>query len=446
MPPAREERRHSARRAEGKKEQRDEFQRDRDRLLYCSALRRLGEVTQVVAPNEGHVFHNRLTHTLKVAQLGRRIAEKLAGEQPDIAAAHGGLEPEVVEAACLAHDLGHPPFGHIAEEELDRELRHAGVAEGFEGNAQSFRIITKLVAHRTRYLGLDLTRATLGACLKYPWRRKCVARGQTPTEKKSRKWGAYDTEDDDFRWARAGRTGDARSVEAEVMDWADDIAYAVHDLEDFYRAGLVPLDRLARRSEERTAFIEWLRQEWEQKKKIPFEGALPDILENLLPMLSVEGPYGGRYSERAALREMTSFLIARYVFAIRLQEPTPQGRSVTVPEVFRHEVTLLQQLTRRYVIESPALATQQYGKARIIRELVAVFQQIIGDGDRRWLTVLPEPVREQAIADGRGADASTVLRLVADAISSLTDREALASHQRLHGARVGSLHDPWPLH
>ena len=152
-------------------DQRSRSQRDRDRLLYSAAFRRLAGVTQVASPAEADIFHNRLTHTLKVAQVGRRLAEKLLKEQPDEADALGGIDPEVVEAAGLAHDLGHPPFGHIAEETLENCLQKRKVGGGYEGNAQSFRIVTKLAARFEEEDGLDLTRATLSAILKYPWIR-----------------------------------------------------------------------------------------------------------------------------------------------------------------------------------------------------------------------------------------------------------------------------------
>ena len=138
-------------------ESRSPAQKDRDKILYSSALRRLAEVTQVVSAVEGHVFHNRLTHSLKVAQLARRIAERFIRQVPETLAPRGGLDPEVVEAAALAHDIGHPPFGHIAEKELDSLIRGAGNSDGFEGNAQSFRILTRLAAHTEEYDGLNLT-------------------------------------------------------------------------------------------------------------------------------------------------------------------------------------------------------------------------------------------------------------------------------------------------
>ena len=150
-------------------DRRKSFQIDRDRILYSSAFRRLAQVTQVVTAQEGHVFHNRLTHSLKVAQVARRLTESLVTQQPEIAEKLGGIEPDVVEAAALAHDLGHPPFGHIAEEELDECAVRHDLKDGFEGNAQSFRILTKLAIHRIDYCGLNLTRATLNGVLKYPW-------------------------------------------------------------------------------------------------------------------------------------------------------------------------------------------------------------------------------------------------------------------------------------
>jgi len=167
-------------------DQRTPGQRDRDRVLYTSALRRLAGITQVVSPTEGVLFHNRLTHTLEVAQIGRRLAEHFAKDS-DLVAAVGGLDPERVEAAALAHDLGHPPFGHTAEVELDRLVTDSGVLDGYEGNAQAFRIVTRLAVRNERFPGLNLTRATLNAILKYPWTRQAGGA-------KNRKWGVYRNE------------------------------------------------------------------------------------------------------------------------------------------------------------------------------------------------------------------------------------------------------------
>jgi dGTPase len=224
-------------------DQRSPGPRDRDRVLYTSALRRLASVTQVVSPSEGHIFHNRLTHTLEVAQIARRLAEKFVSESPELATVLGGIDADVVEAAALAHDLGHPPFGHVAEEELDRCARDRHLEDGFEGNAQSFRILVHGAAHREGYRGLNLTRATLNAVLKYPWVRD--VHDPRVANKRFRKFGSYFADQNWLTFAREGFAGDGQSIEAEIMEYADDIGYSVHDLDDFFRAGLIPLGLVA---------------------------------------------------------------------------------------------------------------------------------------------------------------------------------------------------------
>jgi dGTPase len=169
-------------------DQRTPGQRDRDRIMNTSAFRRLAGVTQVVSAAEGHVFHNRLTHSLEVAQIGRRIAERLLDKERGVANQIGGIDPEIVEGAALAHDLGHPPFGHIAEQELDALLIREGVSDGFEGNPQTFRVLTRLSVRSVDFVGLNLTRASHDAVMKYPWALDPAA------PEKNRKWGYYSLE------------------------------------------------------------------------------------------------------------------------------------------------------------------------------------------------------------------------------------------------------------
>ena len=196
---------------------------------------------------EADVFHNRLTHSIKVAQVGRRLAENLLRIKPEIGKCPG-LDVEVVEAACLGHDLGHPPFGHIGEQALDEILtKRDGDGkclddEGYEGNAQSFRIVTKLAVRFPQCGGLDLTRATLAALQKYPWSRDTSVEGQDSGRRK--KWGYYKTEKDDFEFCMEGMDVGTRTLECDLMDWADDIAYSVHDLEDFHRCNFIPWSRI----------------------------------------------------------------------------------------------------------------------------------------------------------------------------------------------------------
>ena len=271
-------------------DQRGPFQRDRDRIIYTSAFRRLGWVTQVVSAQEGDPFHNRLTHTLEVAQVGKRLAEKLLEEQREEAAEVGGIEPEVVEAAALAHDLGHSPFGHAAERELDDLIRKEDVPGGFEGNPQSFRVVNRLAVRDRDIPGLNLTRATLDAILKYPW-----FRADTPPER-NRKWGAYSSERKEFEWVRGEEPRTFRkSPEAEIMDYADDIAYAVHDVEDFYRTGLIPLDRLGTNEGEVDKFLEGTFANLSANgERSPYnQDQCKDAIADVLVSAPIVDPYSG---------------------------------------------------------------------------------------------------------------------------------------------------------
>jgi dGTPase len=359
-------------------------QLDRDRILYSTEFRRLAGVTQVVSPGQEEIFHNRLTHTLKVAQIARRLAETFIKKQPDIATAWGGIDPDVVEAAAMAHDLGHPPFGHLAEEELDDCVRRATIkanqgplnktqqsrydrTEGYEGNAQSFRIITRLAVRRKAEspFGLDLTRATLNATLKYP-------KQFVPGEKK---YGAYRADSEAFGFARDGATseGDARSIEAQIMDWADDIAYSVHDVEDFYRAGLIPLDRLSQNIDDQHAFRERVERRWPKigrKSPLPEGTSVASIVAGVCSrLIRAKGPYDGTRQRRAELYEVTSSMIHELVSATRLRPPDAGDDGLEIEPKLRCAVTVLKELIWFYIIESPSLAAQQHGQREAVRSL-----------------------------------------------------------------------------
>lgn len=419
-------------------DQRLASQRDRDRIIHSSALRRLGGVTQVVDPAEGYVFHNRLTHTLKVAQIARRLAEFLGDTQEEEAATWGGIDPEVVEAAALAHDLGHPPFGHIGERELDRLVVRAGDADGFEGNAQSFRIINKLSVRRDEHPGLNLTRASLNAVLKYPYFRETSGY-------RYKKWGVFRTEEKEFRWVRepVDASDERRSAEAELMDWADDIAYAVHDMEDFYRAGLIPLHLLALYEREREEFLDRNDHALEERAEGRTYKAedLREVFHRLLKILPVEESYTGTRKQRAALRTCTGNLIRRYVMDLRIRENDGSQRAVVIDPRHEMEIFLLKQITRACVINNPRLATQQYGKAKVIRGLFEILADAAGKDWARWKDILPIRCKEEVQALKNDGENSTA-RLVADVVSSLSDREALMLHRRFLGTEPGSALEP----
>lgn len=431
----------------GSPDQRSEFERDRDRVLYTDALRRLAGVTQVAGAAEGHLFHNRLTHTLKVAQIARRLAEKLLAENATLVEEWGGLSPDVVEAAALIHDLGHPPFGHIAEVELDILARDHGDPEGFEGNAQSFRIVTKLAAHRDPalsdgYAGINLTRATLNAALKYPWVRDT----RHPKSKQYLKFGAYRSEASELEFARKlGPTDNAQCLEAAIMDYADDVAYSVHDLEDFFRAGLVPIVVLAQSEEAFTKYVErWkgeLRSGITPSEVDEQRDALLSMLRDLFPF---DGQYNDRFEHRAALRTATSNLIATYVKAVSIA-PRLAGRPLDVPLAARVQLKFLQRLVWTYVIENPRLTTQQHGQRHIIRSLFQIYLTAVKGRDaalvpplfHRGLTALGDA----RAADARMQDTAEETRLAVDIVASLSDDQAILLYRRLTGISTGSVTD-----
>lgn len=439
---ARAERCYSDKSAAGK-DQRGDFERDRDRVLYSSAFHRLAGVTQIVRAGELDIFHTRQQHTYKVAQIGRRLAQHRIREQEAQAAVHG-VDPEVVEAACLAHDLGHPPFGHAAETELDRIVRDPEIvgghnddaaADGYEGNAQTFRILTKLAVRYSKDSpGLDLTRATLAATLKYPW-----LRNHDDDHKKS-KWSAYTSEECEFRWAREHCHGSFKSAEAELMDWADDIAYSVHDLEDFHRVGIIPWSEIVA-PETRDGIVQAALTAWKKDPNYPADGTrrLSAALERitrkltLFPAVSTE-VYNGSREQRRQVRNFTSLLIGNYVRAISLSGEVG-GPAVTIEPDAADEVRVLKHFARHYVIGLPALHAQQYGQKKIIRDLFEIF---LKEGKNANFKLFPTRLRY--IWEDNHADKPA--RLAADCVASLSENEAYQLHGRLMGTESGLILDP----
>ncbi|GAA4985137.1 deoxyguanosinetriphosphate triphosphohydrolase [Kineococcus glutinatus] len=390
---------------------RSAFARDRARVLHSAALRRLAAKTQVVGPGSDDFVRNRLTHSLEVAQVGRELGAAL------------GCDPDVVDTACLAHDLGHPPFGHNGEEALAEVARDIG---GFEGNAQTLRLLTRLepkvVAPDGRCAGLNLTRASLDAATKYPW-----GRGRGPGG--TRKFGAYDDDGAVFAWLRDGAPGPRRCVEAQVMDFADDVAYSVHDVEDAVVGGHVRLEWL-QQQEVRERVADLVRRWY-----LPAVGdaEVDEALRRLaaLPCWALEPagePVGGR-RHLAALKDMTSQLIGRFARATEdatraVHGPgrlTRYAADVVVPAETQVEVAALKGVAAVFVMV--ALERQPlYARQReLLLELVAALLERAPD-------VLEPPFAEDHAAAG---DDAARLRVVVDQVASLTDASAVALHARL---------------
>jgi dGTPase len=380
------------------------FVRDRARVLHSAALRRLAAKTQVVGVGSGDFPRTRLTHSLEVAQIGRELGAAL------------GCDPDLVDAACLAHDLGHPPFGHNGEAALAQLAAHSG---GFEGNAQSLRLITRLEA-KVPGAGLNLTRATLDATLKYPW----LGPGEDTSS--AGKYGAYGDDAVVFKWVRAGAPAERPCLEAQVMDWADDVAYSVHDLEDGLHAGLVTLAAL-RDKTERAAVVRLTLDSY-CAPGFTSEAELADVFEALLALECWPAEFDGSLRASAAVKHLTSELIGRLCAAAQLAT-RPAGHppvrrydtDLTVPARQRLECALLKGVTASYVMRRAGVAAVQAREREIITELAGA----IAAGAPGTLDVLLRPEFESA------ADDRARLRVVIDQVASLTDTSALAWHARL---------------
>ena len=413
------------------------YGRDLDRILYSSAFRRLNGITQVVSADETLLFHNRLTHSLKVAQIAKRLSERLCKDFADQLKDGPGLDAQAAEAAALAHDLGHPPFGHIAEEVLLDLCDEAGI-NGYEGNAQTFRIVTRL-SWRTASPGMNLTRRTLRAILKYPWLRTGDNAGK-------KKWGAYESEAADFAFATEDQAEPRKSLEAQIMDWADDITYAVHDLEDFHRAGLTPIARMHTDEFERQRFIGKATRSLDKYPEFDAETGARAFSE-ILQAIPFERPYEGTNDDRRRVHETASVLISRFIDNTRLAFGSAD-LSIS-PDIW-HEVNMLKQLTWHYVINSPDLATIQEGQKHIIQEL---FRYLVAWASREKNTArLPTRFRETLKAIRLDDEAKAALghedekifaRAAADYVASLTEAQAVELYGRLFGFTRSSVLHGW---
>ncbi|OLZ52940.1 deoxyguanosinetriphosphate triphosphohydrolase family protein [Amycolatopsis keratiniphila] len=428
---------------------RDDYQRDRDRVLYSSAFRRLAGVAQVAAVNEQLVLHNRLTHSLKVAQMGRRLVQHLRYQLDDPKRGFpegSNLNEDVVETAGLVHDIGHPPFGHIAEEVLDQRLAQISGLEGFEGNAQSFRVVTKLARRKMEHPGLNLTQATLNAILKYPRLKHSSKSTALWTDRGyGDKWGAYQTEKVDFDWARQGSRGDLRSANAVLMDWADDISYATHDLEDYFRAGLIPLHSLSVDKERILKHGLRRLKQYRGFDEFRFRNELETIIAE----------FGGRLhsqcwetrKNRVQMNKISSGHLTRFVKAVRLLGEPPY---VEIEQSSQYRVAALKELTWFYVINRPPLAIQQEGQKRIIGSLF----------DRLMMCLEKSPISPKIPIQLRGiyrditqddtAEAMSeknkeagCARAVTDYICLLTEAQAVDLGERLAGRSQSSMFGTW---
>jgi dGTPase len=393
-----------------KQSRRGPFARDRARVVHSSALRRLAGKTQVVGPGTDDFVRNRLTHSLEVAQIGRDLAVAL------------GCDGDVVEAACLAHDLGHPPFGHNGEAALDAFAADAG---GFEGNAQTLRVLTRLEPKVVDVVtgapgGLNLTRAVLDACTKYPW-----PRGQGPTGTGTSKFGVYADDTDVFAWLRSNAPGRHRCLEAQVMDLADDVAYSVHDVEDAVVGG--HLDPRVLTDPSQVSRVAELTCSWYLPTAVPDE--VSGALERLRAMPAWVGRYDRSHRSLAALKDMTSELIGRFTGTVERATRAAfgagslvrYGADVVVPRETLLEIGTLKGVAAAFVMTAADRQPLYVEQREMLTELAHAV-----------LAAAPaalEPAFAAAWTTAR--DDGARLRVIVDQVASLTDTSAVTWHRRL---------------
>ena len=381
---------------------RTEFARDRARIIHSFALRRLAAKTQVAVPWATDFPRTRLSHSLECAQVGRELGAAL------------GADPDLMEGACLAHDIGHPPFGHNGEEALNQIAASCG---GFEGNAQSIRLLIRLEAKTVlpdgKSIGLNLTRASLDAATKYPWSRV----------ENARKFGVYADDLEIFNWSRSGVESGKTSMEAQIMDWSDDVAYSVHDLEDSLVSGQIKLDQLS--------------SDLPKLFKVAQQMYLADITESemqsalaALQKLSCwPRYYDGTHRSLARLKDLASQLIGRFAQAaeVATQEKYGDGdltrynANLVVPRAQRVEVALLKSMAGHYVINASDSQVRYGEQQRLLTELVEAI-----------LESAPNTLESFFLQDWQNAQTDQArLRVVIDQVASLTDPGAVALHKRL---------------
>lgn len=393
---------------------RGEFARDRARVLHSSALRRLGAKTQVLSPTNGDFARTRLTHSLEVAQVGREMAQAI------------GVDPDVVDTACLAHDLGHPPFGHNGEKALSVWAEDFG---GFEGNAQTLRLLSriepKVIDSNGQTRGLNLTRASLDATCKYPW-----ARSEGVAEaggNQSVKFGFYEDDAEVFEFLRKGSTSNRKCIEAEVMDFADDVAYSVHDFEDAVVSGHVDLSELASASNHKDQFTKiqsWAAPELSLDE---IQAAFERLSENLYWLNS----YSSSMSDQATLKNLTSYLIGSFVG--RSTKSTLESNasaqlvryngSLVVPSDVRGEIAVLKGVVSVFLMTDEKRQPYYTWQREVLTELAEALLASNGKHlDNYCQSVWAEAKTE-----------SQKYRVVVDQVASLTDVSALNLHAELKG-------------
>ncbi|HAL73307.1 MAG TPA: deoxyguanosinetriphosphate triphosphohydrolase [Verrucomicrobiales bacterium] len=398
-------------------EYRNAFQIDRDRIIHSSAFRRLQNKTQVFLSGEYDFYRTRLTHSIEVAQIGRSICAYLA-QQSEMLDDGCFIDPDLVECACLSHDLGHPPFGHTGERTLHRLMRPYG---GFEGNAQTLRILTETLFNEGRE-GMNPSRAVLDGVLKYKTLQAEVEGAPNHYLYNNQEvWldftmghQAFPTE------LTPGKVRNQfRSIECQLMDWADDTAYSLNDIADGIHAGFITVSKLERWAEGR---------ELNERDDIHIKKLCAAIREGRVERKLNSAI--GRYIRAVTLVPNSTFLSAmtrRHQFRLEI-DPDMQAES-----------RLNKKIALDLVFKSPQLQQLDYKADFILTRLFEVLRDRYIEQEKSSTLHLMPATLEAEIE--KAPDAGTRARLVCDWVASMTDSFAFRTYRRLFDADFGSITD-----
>lgn len=427
------------------KDHRHPTERDRDRVLHSAAFRRLQGKTQVFGIGLADFYRTRLTHSVEVAQIARAIAHNLLIEKPEL---HRCLAPELAEAAALAHDLGHPPFGHAGEQTLDacmrevssRSRRTGKNALRFEGNAQTFHILVAAEPKSPDYPGLNLTRATLAGVMKYPYEQdnrngKFIFPSDLPMAKWALQKGGTILKTE----GRPGRHKWKTSIVCQVLDWADDCAYSVHDVEDALQAQFLHPGDLEDASFARRVFNHY--EDTRAEETAP-ELDLPEVRGRLLDLgrrIQPNGQGDERAHRKAAMRNILNDLIT----SVSVEKSGSRGRSdfswrLIVPHEARILSVLCKSVIWEAVITDPRVAAMSTKGREILRELFHLLMEEVFN--KKSVALFPRyyrPIIENSLEGGRTETA----RAVCNFLALLTDMDALRFHALLRGSKSSSIFD-----
>jgi dGTPase len=399
-------------------EYRNCFEVDRDRIIHTSAFRRLQAKTQVFQSGEYDFYRTRLTHSIEVGQIGRSICSYLK-KTSDYLGEDFYIDANLVEAVCLSHDLGHPPFGHNGEKTLNRLMRPFG---GFEGNAQTLRLLTETIySDLKKRSGMKPTRALLDGVLKY---KSLFSERDHPEnhfvfdEQKPYLDFVFEGHDLESELPGHEAKNSFKSLECQIMDWADDTAYSIHDIADGIRAEFITIDKLER---------------WASNVELgPDESAHVETIISIIRKGNVDAMLGikiGEFIQTSSLQERSNFMSGttnRYRFELKV-DPAKQRESELYKRV-AYEIVFLSTRVKQL---------EYKGDSMLERLFEALLENYTQKGENPPRLVSPKLETRLKAADSETEKA----RLLCDYLAGMTDSFAIKTYRRLFDPGFGSIVD-----